>query len=37
MAECAEPILQLVYRTYTDQQYEGSKVKELSQDIVEYL
>jgi len=34
----AAPILELVYRTYTDEQYlSGTKVKDLSLEIVDFL
>jgi hypothetical protein len=32
-----EPILELVYRIYTDDQYKESRCKELSIEIVDYL
>lgn len=32
-----EPILELVYRTYSDEQYKESKIKDISLEIVEYL
>jgi hypothetical protein len=30
-------MLELVYRTYTDEQYSDSKVKELSLEVVDYF
>lgn len=38
LEEVCGPMLELVYRTYTDDQYlRGSKVKDLSFEIVEFL